>query len=445
MTTHDKWGNPVSAPAGAVRGYERAVELFASYQADPVVEIDAMLAEYPDFALGHAFRAGLMATTSDKAFDGELRRSLSAAEALAARANERERGHIAAARAWADGEFDRAIELWGRVAVAHPRDLAATQFAHLGDFYLGYSHMLRDRVARVLTHWSRQDSGYGYLLGMHAFGLEESGDYRRAEATGRAAIALDGKDAWAVHAVAHVLEMQGRADEGAAFLEDSAQVWAPGCLMSFHNWWHLTLFNLDRGHVAKALQIYDDKVAAGGFAQALELVDGSGLLWRLSALGHDVGARWQVVADKWRTRIDDRYYAFNDMCAMMAFVGAGDRDAQNRLIAALEQTAAGNDLNAMMAREVGLPASRAIAAFGRGAYGEAIDRLLPVRGRANRFGGSHAQRDAFSWTMVEAAIRLGDRALADALLAERLALKPDSPLNRAWQARARRIGAVRAA
>jgi hypothetical protein len=61
--------------------------------------------------------------------------------------------------------------------------------------------------------------------------------------------------------------------------------------------------------------------------------------------------------------------------------------------------------------------------------------LSPLRAKASRFGGSHAQRDAFSWTLTEAAIRLGDRALADAFVGERLAWKPDSPVNRAWAIR----------
>ena len=51
-------------------------------------------------------------------------------------------------------------------------------------------------------------------------------------------------------------------------------------------------------------------------------------------------------------------------------------------------------------------------------------------------GGSHAQRDILSWTLTEAAIRLGDRALADATVAERLSWKPESPINLAWAARA---------
>jgi hypothetical protein len=175
-------------------------------------------------------------------------------------------------------------------------------------------------------------------------------------------------------------------------------------------------------------------------------VDGSALLWRLSVLGHDVGNRWKDQADKWETRIEDGVYVFNDMHAMMAFVGADRAQARKALLATVERVAAGNrGTNAMMTREVGLPAVKGIEAFGRGDYRAALDLMLPLRGKASRFGGSHAQRDVFSWTLTEAAIRAGDHALAETLAAERLALKPDSPLNRDWRTRARDLPAPKAA
>ena len=440
MPRTDIWGNPVShASADAIRRLEHAMTLMNAYQADPLAEVDALLAEHPDFVMAHAFRAGALATAGDKAFEGELAKTVVAAETLAGKANDRERLHIAAARSWLNGDFEQASEMWGRAALLYPRDVTAIQFAQLADFYLGYSQMLRDRVARVLPHWDRAVPNYGFVLGMHAFGLEECGDYANAEAVGRDAVALDGRDAWAVHAVAHVMEMQGRAADGIDWLESTSATWAPGSLFGFHNWWHQALFCLDAGDPRRAFTLFDEKISAGGFGQALELVDGSALLWRLSLLGHDVGARWTDIADKWATRIEDGYYAFNDLHAMMAFIGANRRAEQAALIQVAERAALGAGTNAMMTREVGLPSLKGFAAFGRGAYDEAVERLLPIRGKANRFGGSHAQRDIFSWTLAEAALRTGDRSLAEGLVAERLAQKPESRVNLAWDERVCRL------
>lgn len=437
MARFDKRGNPVSYDQQqAIVALDEAIELLHAYQADPLAAVDGIIAEHPDFAMAHAFRAGALATATDKAFEAELIKSVRAAEALAPKANDRERMHIAAVRAWLDGDWERATGLWGRVSIAYPHDLLALQFAHVGDFFLGCSHLLRDRVARVLPHWSRDMPGYGYVQGMYAFGLEEAGDYAEAEVRGREAVALNMQDGWAVHAVTHVMEMQGRAEEGVGFLAAGAAGWAPNSMFAYHLWWHKALFHLDAGDAASALQLFDEEIGAAGFAQALELLDGSSLLWRLFLLGHDVGDRWIGLAEKWQMRIADGYYAFNDVNAMMAFVGAGNSQAQDRQIETVKRAATGIGSNAMMSREIGVPACEGFAAFGRGDYARAIEWLLPLRAKANRFGGSHAQRDMFSWTLTEAAIRLGGRRLADAFVAERLSWKPASPLNRAWALRA---------
>ncbi|MGG5823303.1 tetratricopeptide repeat protein [Falsiroseomonas sp. HW251] len=433
-------GNPLSCDAATAAKLDAAFLKFHTYQVDPIAALDEVIADQPDCVMAHAVRAGIIATATDKAFDAELRSSLQQAEALAGKANGRERRYITAARLWADGDLHAATEQWGLAAVENPHDLLAVQLAQLGDFFLGQSQMLRDRVARVLPAWRDGMPGHGYLLGMHAFGLEECGDYARAEEEGRRGVALDPRDGWAVHAVAHVLEMQGRAEEGAAFLRDTAPGWSPDNLFAFHNWWHLALFRIEQGDIAGSLALFDDRISAGGFASALEAVDGSALLWRLWVLGHDVGDRWSRLAEAWQSRMADGIYAFNDVHAMMVFVGTGDVGAQNEVLSTLERAAAGGGTNAMMSRDVGLPLARGLAAFGRGDHAGAIAHVLPLRGHAHRFGGSHAQRDVLSWTLCEAAIRAGDAAMAQAMVAERLATKEGSPVAQGWAARCRALG-----
>ena len=131
MTKSDKRGNPISQGGQpAIDALDQACELLHAYQADPLAAVDKIIADHPDFAMAHAFRAGALATATDKAFEPELIKSVEAAEALAPKANNRERMHISAVRAWLDGEWERAIELWGRASIAYPRDLLALQFAH---------------------------------------------------------------------------------------------------------------------------------------------------------------------------------------------------------------------------------------------------------------------------------------------------------------------------
>jgi tetratricopeptide (TPR) repeat protein len=426
----DARGVPVScADRSALHLYEKALGEYQSYVGNPVATIDEALKHAPDFVLGQAFRATVLMTFSERRFAEEARGNVASAEKLVSRANPRERGLVAAARQLVDGEWDVACAGFDRVLVDYPRDAFAVQSAHLMDFYRGDALNLRNRVSRVLPHWSPSVPGYSYILGMHAFGLEECNQYPQAEEVGRRALALQPKDGWAVHAVTHVMEMQGRIDEGIAWLESREADWAPDNGFAFHNYWHLALYYLDRHRYADVLALYDTRIHPEPPEYALQLLDATALLWRLHLEGVDFGERAEALAENWARRLDAErgYYAFNDMHAMMAFTMTGREADAARLTADLERTAQhGSGINRMMTADVGLPVCRAIRAFGRKRYAETIDDLARVRDIAARFGGSHAQRDALTLTLIEAAIRSSQPALARHYIAERTVHKPAS-------------------
>jgi hypothetical protein len=434
MSSIDCRGVPCSTQnKSSLRYYETAVELSASYFVDPLAVIESALEEDPAFASGHCLRAALMVMAGDRSTLPMLSESVAAIEALGHRANDRERAHAGAARAWLQGDFALAIRRYGDVLLDYPHDLLALQVAHVGDFYLGASSLLRDRIAQVLPLWDLSIPGFHYVLGMYAFGLEETALYARAEDVGRRALEIQRRDAWAIHAVAHVMEMLGRLRDGIEWLTQRENDWSIDNGFAFHNWWHLALYWMDLGDSKRVLALYDAKLGDG--RAPLELIDASALLWRLHVRGVDVGPRWEALAERWAPVADQAFYTFNDVHALMAFVGARRFDLVASTLAALERSAAGSRTNAMMARDVGLPVGHALNAFGVGHYSECVDLLLPVRTHAYRFGGSHAQRDFIHLTLIEAALRAGRLRLARALIAERTQLKPASPFN--WQLTAR--------
>jgi tetratricopeptide (TPR) repeat protein len=440
MTLHDSRGLAVSSHNRAsLDRYERAVELTASYFVDPLAAIDATLADDPGFAAGHALRAALGVMSSERGATPLIQSSVEAIEALGNRANDRERAHAAAARRWLEGDFAGSLASYGAIAVEYPRDLVALQTAHVADFFLGQSTMLRDRIAQALPAWDRDVPGYGYVLGMHSFGLEVTALYDRAEDTGRRALELNPRDPWAVHAVVHVMEMQGRYRDGIDCLTTRAQDWSVDNAFAFHNWWHLALYHLDLGEHERVLELYDTRIRPVQTPVALEMVDATALLWRLALRGVDVGTRFEPLAAAWRPIANEGFYAFNDCHATMALVGAKDFAAADSVVTSLERAARESGTNAMMSREVGAPFARAIVAFGRGDYETAIPLLTAIRPHANRFGGSHAQRDIVHLTLVEAALRAGQLSLARALVAERTELKRTSPFN--WRLTARVLAA----
>jgi tetratricopeptide (TPR) repeat protein len=430
MQLRDHRGLPISTEhASSVESYEEALTLFHGYYGDPLAVIDRALEADPAFLMGHAFRAGLFIAAGEKRALPELRRSLERAEALIGRGigTDRERAHVAAARSWCDGNISQAVDRYNRLTAEYPRDAFALQVAHLGNFFLGRSTWLRDHTAWALPHYGKSDASYGYVLGMAAFGLEECNDLARAEATGYRALDHNPRDPWAIHAIAHSYEMQGKAGAGIRLYESREAQWSIDNSFAVHNWWHLALFHLELGDFERVLDLYDGRIRGGRSEAMLDLVDASSLLWRLNLHSIDLGSRFAELADTFRRVADEGYYAFNDVHALMAYSGAKSSRDIERVLSGLRGAAGRYGTNAELAHEIGLPVGEALTAFARGDYRTSIAGLFNARVTAHRFGGSNAQRDVLDVTLIEAALRAGERRLAEALLEARRARKPESP------------------
>ena len=431
MNTTDNFGHALSgASADSAQLYATALHQLQCYRQDPVATIESATASRPDFVMGHVLHAWLHLLGTEPAALATARRDLELAESLSGNARERE--HAAAIGKLLQGHWRDAARVLEDLSIAYPNDALALQAGHVLDFYLGDARMLRDRIARALSAWAASMPGYHAVLGMHAFGLEETGAYARAETVGRAALDLEPHDAWAHHAVTHVLEMQCRAREGIAWMRGRERDWAEDNFFAVHNWWHLALYHLDLDEIDEALALYDAAVRASHSTLVLDLVDASALLWRLRLRGVDVGERWHEVAQGWRPSAGSGHYAFNDAHAMMAFVSDDGQDEAIRALEAAQQRAmAGTGDNAMFTREVGAPLTEAIRAFAQGHPARTVQLLRPVRNIAQRFGGSHAQRDLIDLTLIEAAWADGQFALARALAIERVDARPSSGRARA--------------
>jgi hypothetical protein len=424
MTIKDALGHPLSgANAAAAELFEQACHEFRCLIDDPLATAQKAIALAPEFTMAHALVGWLNLLGTEPGGLAPARAVLDTTRTLAA--DEREAMHLKAIEHLVHGRWHAAGLMLEDLSVRWPHDALALQAGHQIDFFVGHSRMLRDRMARVASTWHPGMPGYHAVLGMYAFGLEECGDYARAEALGRRAVELEPRDSWAWHAVAHVMEMQNRRRDGVAWLGETSGTWSPGSFLGVHNWWHLALFHLGLDQVDEVLKIVDARVLGPASPLALEMIDGSAMLWRLALRGIDVGDRWQPLADRWvasMAQCERSQYAFNDLHAVLAFVGAG-REAEVRQVlakqdAALAMAGTGDD-NVGFLRDVGVDATRAIQAFGQGRYDEAVQRLRPLRSHAARFGGSHAQRDLIDQTLIAAADRAGQSLLADALRRER--------------------------
>jgi hypothetical protein len=405
------------ATPAALDHLETALHQLRCYIGDPVASVDAALDASPELAMGHVQRAYLHLLGTEPGGLPVARESHRRAQALPL--NPREARHVVAIDHLIHGRWRAAGRVLEDLSIEWPLDALALQAGHQIDFFTGDSRLLHDRIARALPTWSPTMPGYHALLGMLAFGLEETGRYASAERMGHRCVELQPRDGWGQHAVAHVLEMQGRRAEGVAWMRQNQPAWSEDSFFAVHNWWHLALFHLGLDQIDETLALLDGPVAGGGSALVLEMIDASALMWRLQLRGQDLGSRWQPLAERWRPIADSGLYAFNDLHAMMAFVSTGRHDGVDAILQAQARALHSEGDNAAFTAEVGQATAQAIRAFGEGRYADTVELLRPVRSQAHRFGGSHAQRDLLDQTMIEAARRAGQTALWQALRNER--------------------------
>jgi len=426
------------ATEAAATAYDQAVRAFNLVNGDAVGLFDAACQAAPDFAMAYLGKAWVFALANDPGLMTKAEALVETARPL--RLNEREQAHLAALSHLVQGARAAAVAVLDRHLMRYPFDLVAHQGAAVTDGFLGRFHWVRDRSARALPFWSKDQPGYGTLLAFHGFGLEEAGEYARAEDESRAAAELEPSSFWPHHTVAHVMEMTGRPEDGLGWMAAREPLWStPGHMNQVHIWWHKALFHLELGQYEAALALYDGPMRATQRPVALSLTNATALLWRLDTLGCDIGDRWREAAALWQDHADGKCLLFTDIHATMAELRSGQEALVERRLEAMRETAANGVEAAGLYRTVGIPVVEGLAAFHRGAYAEAVELLLPVRFDLWQIGGSHAQRDVVDWTLTEAAVRTGQRDVALLLAHERLGTRARSAPNRRFLRHAQAI------
>lgn len=406
--------------AAALPAYERALAAALAWRRGGAEPLAQALSEAPEFVMAHVLQAYLLIGSRDPRRVRAARPVLARASKLPA--NARERLHLATIAAVLDDDYNTAKERLGDILRDHPRDVLALQMAHALDHITSTPQRMCERIADVLPAWPSDLPGYHAVLAMHAFSLGECGEYARAEARALQALSLNESDARAHHAMAHVFEMTGRPEAGIRWMGEHAAAWASSTAVVTHGWWHVALFHLTLNQTDLARAVYDRHIRADRSDDLSDLVDATALLWRLHLVGVDTGSRFGELARAWAGHIDDQFCSFTDVHAMLAFVGAQDWESAKHLEKALSR-APTTTRHGATTRDLGLPASRGLMAFGRGQHALALTQLARLPALVHQLGGSHAQRDVLHLTLLQAVERLRRPVAGGAI---RFAPSPDS-------------------
>jgi tetratricopeptide (TPR) repeat protein len=356
------------------------------------------------------------------------RRYVERAQAVVGSATRRERMTLAFLEHWMREDIDTATRIADEVLAEYPRDLAMLKLHQYHDFNRGRcTEMLR------VAHGSfAAASDVPHLHGMLAFAYEQCHLLAEAEHAARHALALQRREPWAQHALAHVLLTQGRIREGLAFMTEVSDTWTG--LVSFmdtHNWWHLALFEISEGRFESALRRYDEHCWARDRSYSQDQIGAVSLLARLELAGADVGGRWTDLAEHLRARATDTVQPFLSLQYLYGLARAGRGEAGTLLEAIRVRSVTAPPALRVAWREVALPAAEGVLAHARSEYAAAVGHLGPALGRMLEIGGSHAQRDLFEQLYLDSLLRSGHRLAAQQLLERRRAMEPEGvPLNR---------------
>lgn len=422
MQAVDLGGLATTLPAAQVGAWNRVIRGVLSHAASTGPDLNAVLAAAPDFALGHAVRGMSCLMLARSEMVAAARGAHGDALAALARqpATPREVAYVDALGDWLRGRPSAAADRMQRVLDAHPRDALAMKLVQGIHFIQGRAGAMRASVEGIADAWADHPAR-GFLLGCHAFALEETGEYAAAEAVGRAGVDLCPDDAWGLHAVAHVHEMTARAGDGLRWLSGREGSWAHCNNFRFHVWWHRALMHLDLGQHEAALDLYDRDIRAERTDDYRDIANAASLLSRLEIEGVAVGNRWDELAELSERRAVDGCLAFADLHYLLALLG-GERDAAAAtLIARMARTAPHAGDAAAVIAHPGHRTAMGVQAFAAGDYSTAWVHLRAARADLPRVGGSHAQRDIFARLTIEAALRGGYLDAAEGLLRDRTA------------------------
>jgi hypothetical protein len=308
-------------------------------------------------------------------------------------ASDRERLFIAAVEAWAVRDWRRALGALDELTVRWPADICAVKWGQYHAFNLGD----REALLRFGERARIVFENHPYAHGMIAFALEQNHRLDEAEEEGIRATEIAIDDAWAHHAVAHVMETEGRAREGARWLDHCAHTWEKkGVFIRDHNWWHAALFRIAQGRTDEALSIFDSKLWGAWPEFPQEQIGAVSMLWRLEMRGLDVGGRWAPVLDQVRRRAGEHILPFHDLHYLYALTRAGAPGEADAFLASMKANAeAAEEPYKSFWRETGIPAAEGVRAFAAGDFGRAAEAFALALPTLERVGGSHAQRHLF--------------------------------------------------
>ena len=430
----DRYGLPITTSSlQAADHYREALDMSLSQQYGAEESYKKAIEADEAFALAHAGLAFILMT---RVAVPEAKESAERASVLVPCITRREQQHIETISLFVHGKNQESYALLRQHVDEFPRDALMLRLAQrlfvqgcTGAGVPNYPPIFFDLMKGLESHYGDDWA----FTGQHAWAHHEVGLMDEGMRLARRSLDQRPDNAVAAHSVAHVQFETGDVSQGADFLG----VWLEGfdrrATYRVHLSWHQALFQLALGRYRNAMQLYENDIRPAVVAKSYQsLADSASLVWRMNIYGDTVPqAPWDELLALAAPAVERPGPAFRDAHAALAFTSANDEASLDRLIDGLKDLA---DKGSVVTAECTLPLVQGIVAFGQGEYSEAVRLIAPVFPQLTRIGGSHAQREVFEDTLLEAYLRAEEFDEAETMLRERLSRR-ESPRDTFWLAR----------
>ncbi len=407
-----------TASAAARDAYVQATDRALTFYPGALESYERAIAADPGFALAHAGKAQVLLRQGDVA---AARAALAAAKTLVSNLSERETSHIRFLDLVFAGETDSAIPALYAHLNTWPRDALVVSSAANpngligGSGRIGQKHQIAELMDSLAPHYGEDF----WFVSYHAMALSEDGQFAVARRKIEQSLAANQTNAHGAHGFAHICYETGELEAARTFLSSWLATYPREGFFHGHLSWHLSLCEIDAGHLENASRLYHDAIALGRHSGGPQqkVSDGAAFLWRSELAGRPRdAAAWRALHGYASSSLPRPGNALADLHVILTQAVMGESAATDSRAHQIEALAR----NGRYPSGSYLPTlARGFAAFERGDFSGAIDRLAPLAGDNERIGGSRAQHDLIEFTLLRAYLRTNRREEARHLLGAR--------------------------